>query len=174
MTLPTSRPISLGQVCTEFGAPSNTHLGAFVRGGAYVPDTTQNAGVPSGLPISLGDLLGASAYTNISISSQPSSKTQNHTSPPRPANEAINMSTSMTTTGGNVGSIAYSIVDLSGNTGAINVSVSGNGTHSASVTGTGNRGRLDGADYSVTFRVRATDGTSSVTSNYITFTDNSL
>lgn len=66
MTLPTTRPITLGQVCTEFSAPATTHLGAFLRGGAWVPNTAGNAGVPTSLPISLGDLLGASAATPLS------------------------------------------------------------------------------------------------------------
>lgn len=68
MTLPASRPITLGQVCTEFGAPATTHLGAFLRGGSYVPNTAGNAGVPTSLPITLGDLLGASAATGLSVS----------------------------------------------------------------------------------------------------------
>ncbi len=59
MTLPTEKPISLAQVRAEFGAPLGTALGAFVRGGAWVPDVPQNSGVPTAKPISLGNLLGA-------------------------------------------------------------------------------------------------------------------
>lgn len=61
MTLPASYPITLAQVCAEFGAPSNTPLGSFLRGGAYVPNAAPNLGVPTAKPINLGDLLGASA-----------------------------------------------------------------------------------------------------------------
>ena len=59
MALPSSPPITLAQICAEFGAPAGTPLSAFVRGGAYVSNTTPNAGVPTALPISLLDLLGA-------------------------------------------------------------------------------------------------------------------
>ena len=63
MTLQLVRPISLADVRAEYGAPLGTALGAFVRGGAFVPDTAGNAGVPTVKPISLGDLLGSSAFT---------------------------------------------------------------------------------------------------------------
>lgn len=66
MALPSSHPITLGQVCTEFGAPTTARLGLFVRGGSYVPNTTTNAGVPTAEPITLGDLLGAAEYTPMS------------------------------------------------------------------------------------------------------------
>ncbi len=114
-----------------------------------------------------------SSYTNISVTSQPSSQTQTHTPSPRAGSEAISLSTSMTTANGTVGSITYSIANLSGDTGVISVGVSGNGTHTASISGTGTRGRFDDTDYSVTFRVKATDGTSTAYSNYVTFSDNS-
>lgn len=61
MALPASPPISLSQVCTEFGAPATTPLASFLRGGAYVPNAAPNLGVPTALPISLLDLLGAAA-----------------------------------------------------------------------------------------------------------------
>lgn len=115
-----------------------------------------------------------SSYINLSITSQPSSQTQTHSPSPRAGSEAISMSTSMTTANGTVGSIVYSIVNLSGDTGIISTSVSGDGTHSASISGTGTRGRFDSATYSVTFRIKATDGASTVYSNYITFTDEVL
>lgn len=68
MALPTSGNLSLSQVRTEFGAPSTTGLAAFLRGGAWVPDTAANAGVPTALPISLRQLLGASAITPHTVS----------------------------------------------------------------------------------------------------------
>ena len=63
MTLQSTPPISLGDVYAEYGAPNGTPLGAFVRGGAWVPDSAQNAGVPTSKPISLGDLLGSANET---------------------------------------------------------------------------------------------------------------
>lgn len=68
MALPSSGNLSLSQVRTEFGAPSNAPLSAFLRGGAYVPNTAANAGVPTALPIKLRDLLGASATPPLSAS----------------------------------------------------------------------------------------------------------
>ena len=174
MTIPTSGAVTLAMIRSEFGGGTTTPLHSYVRGGSYVPNTTGNSGVPTSPPITIDDLRGASAYTALSITSQPSDKTQNHTAPPRSGPQAISLSTSMTTADGDVGSIVYSITNLTGDTGVISVSVSGNGTHGASITGTGTRSRFDGADYSVTFRVKATDGTSTVYSNYVTFSDNSF
>jgi len=57
----------LSDVCAEFGAPATTPLSAFVRGGAWVPNTAANAGVPASLPINLAQLAGAVAYTPISL-----------------------------------------------------------------------------------------------------------
>ena len=174
MTIPTSGAVSLADIRAEFGGGTTTPLHGYVRGGSYVPNTLGNSGVPTSPPITIDDLRGASSYTNISITSQPSSKTQTHSPSPRAGSEAISMSTSMTTANGTTGSIVYSIVNLSGNTGIISTSISGNGTHTASISGTGTRGRFDSATYSVTFRIKATDGTSTVYSNYITFTDEVL
>jgi len=50
---------TLLQVCAEFGAPAGTPLSAFVRGGVWVPNSPQNANVPTGLPIALSQLAGA-------------------------------------------------------------------------------------------------------------------
>jgi hypothetical protein len=49
----------LSDVIAEFLAPVGTRLSQFLRGGAYVPDVPQNAAVPSALPISLKQLVGA-------------------------------------------------------------------------------------------------------------------
>lgn len=62
MTLQLVRPISLADVRAEYGAPLGTSLGAFVRGGAWVPDSPGNSGVPTVKPIALGDLLGSAAF----------------------------------------------------------------------------------------------------------------
>lgn len=69
MALPASPPISMSQVYAEFGGAGQP-LTAFVRGGAYVPNTGTNAGVPTAPPISLQQLLGAAATipTTINIS----------------------------------------------------------------------------------------------------------
>lgn len=61
MALPSSPPINYLQILAEFGAPAGTPITAMVRGGAYVPNTAQNAGVPTAPPIDVLDFLGASA-----------------------------------------------------------------------------------------------------------------
>ena len=60
MTLQAVPPMSLTDVYAEYSAPFGTPLSAFLRGGAWVPDTPQNAGVPTVLPIELLDLLDSS------------------------------------------------------------------------------------------------------------------
>lgn len=67
MTLPASPPISLSAICAEFGAPANTPLASFLRGGTYVPNTPANAAVPTALPISLLDLLGAASVAPVNL-----------------------------------------------------------------------------------------------------------
>ena len=63
MALPASPPLTLQQIYTEFGAPLGTNLTALVRGGAYVPDTPANAGVPTAPPINILNFLGASSVS---------------------------------------------------------------------------------------------------------------
>ena len=111
-------------------------------------------------------------YVPMTVTSQPADATTGLYSPaPRPGDIPFSMSRSMTTANGTVGSIVYSIVNLSGDIGDISVSVSGDGTHTASISGSGTRNRFDDDTNSVTFRVKATDGTSTVYSRYVTFTD---
>lgn len=67
MTLPSSGSLTMAQVRAEFGGAAGTPLHAYVRGGAYVPDVAGNSSVPTSPPIRLAQLLGASAYTPMSI-----------------------------------------------------------------------------------------------------------
>lgn len=60
MALPSSPPISLNQIKAEFGATGSRSLTQFYRGGAFVPNTPANSGVPTSGSISLLDFLGAS------------------------------------------------------------------------------------------------------------------
>jgi hypothetical protein len=59
MTLPTSGPISLVDIQTEFGGPTPIKLENYYRGGAYVLDTDYAPNVPTSGPISLGDFYSA-------------------------------------------------------------------------------------------------------------------
>lgn len=67
MALPSSGTLTLQQVYAEFGAPDGTRLSQLVRGGAYVPNTPTNSGVPAAPPISLRDFLGAAAGSLVNI-----------------------------------------------------------------------------------------------------------
>lgn len=60
MALPNSPPISINQICTEMQAPIGTPITSLVRGGAYTPNSSLNAAVPTAPPISVLDFLGAS------------------------------------------------------------------------------------------------------------------
>jgi len=59
MTLPTSGPISLVDIQTEFGGPTPITLENYYRGGAYVLDTDYAPNVPVSGPISFSDFYGA-------------------------------------------------------------------------------------------------------------------
>jgi hypothetical protein len=59
MTLPTSGPISLVDIQTEFGGPTPITLENYYRGGAYVLDTDYAPNVPVSGPISLSDFYGS-------------------------------------------------------------------------------------------------------------------
>jgi hypothetical protein len=67
MTLQASKPITLTDIQAEFSAPLSATLADFVRGGAFVPDTGPNAGVPTSKPILMTDLLGAESSAAFGI-----------------------------------------------------------------------------------------------------------
>lgn len=67
MTLPLSGPISINDLRTEFSGPTPSNMAHYYRGGAYVPNTATNAGVPTSGTISLQDFYGASAQIVVSI-----------------------------------------------------------------------------------------------------------
>lgn len=68
MTLPASGNLSFSQILAEFGAPVGTKLSQLYRGGAYVPDIAQNAGVPMSGAIAVRDFLGASNVAPVELS----------------------------------------------------------------------------------------------------------
>ena len=70
MALPASAPITLQQIQDEFGAPRGTPLSAFLRGGAWVPNSAPNAGVPTALPINMLQLLGATNIPPVVLTSR--------------------------------------------------------------------------------------------------------
>ena len=110
MALPTTGNLSLSQVRTEFSAPASTPLSAFLRGGAWVPDTTANAGVPAALPISLRQMLGASAIINHTVTADEVSSVVSSVSP----QNVSDTSTAVVSNGVGPFSHAWSIVSGAG------------------------------------------------------------
>lgn len=75
MALQTSGQISINDLRNEFGdTPGSDSLSEYYRGGAYVPNTSQNSSIPTGGQISLSNFYGTAAalpipYTNYMRSS---------------------------------------------------------------------------------------------------------
>jgi hypothetical protein len=69
MTLPTSGPISLSAIQTEFGGTAPTSLSEYYAGGAYVPAGTSgtNGPVPSSGAISLSNFYGTSKGNTVTV-----------------------------------------------------------------------------------------------------------
>ena len=67
MALQTSGAISLLNLQTEFGGANPIGLNEYYRGGAYVPNTTQNSAVPTGGAIALSNFYGAAAAIPITF-----------------------------------------------------------------------------------------------------------
>lgn len=61
MALQTSGSISLNDIQTEFGGSNPININEYYRGGAYVPDTAANSGIPTSGTISLNDFYGGDA-----------------------------------------------------------------------------------------------------------------
>jgi hypothetical protein len=61
MALQTSGSISLDDIQAEFGGSNPISLSEYYRGGAYVPDTAANSGIPTSGTISLDDFYGGDA-----------------------------------------------------------------------------------------------------------------
>lgn len=59
-------PVTLAQIRAVYGAPAGTPLHQFYRGGPYVPNIPQNAGVPTAPPIVAHQLCGSTNYVPMS------------------------------------------------------------------------------------------------------------
>lgn len=108
-----SNPASMSSVYAEFGAPAGTPLSAFVRGGAWVPNTAANANVPASLPIRLSQLAGAVKYVPVSLSLSKSGGTFTCSGTSCPASANVNIAAAASVNGGS-GSISYSWAFVSG------------------------------------------------------------
>lgn len=73
MPLPSVPPLDHVTICNFFGVPVTTPLSAFLRGAGIVPDYPANANVPTALPISRLQLLGADNVAPSSIDLQDAS-----------------------------------------------------------------------------------------------------
>lgn len=67
MALPSSGPLSLNDIQTEFGGANPISLSEYYRGGAYT--TSNNTGVPTSGAISIGNFYGATRQFSFTISS---------------------------------------------------------------------------------------------------------
>jgi hypothetical protein len=126
-------PVSLAAVRAEFGAPAGTPLHAFVRGGAWVPDTAQNSSVPTAPPIRLAQLAGAVKYQPVTATAAPTSASGSG-SGPNPSGFVISNTVTVTGHGGNA-AYTYSWSIISGSV-AINAPSSASTYFSAQVFNT--------------------------------------
>jgi hypothetical protein len=145
-----SNPATLESVYTEFGAPQGTGLSAFLRGGAYVPNVSQNANVPTALPISLSQLAGAVKYVPITANITPTSLSASG----KLSAEPINTGTATCNASGGNGSTTYTWSRVSGAT-QIQASSAGNLCGFSVPTGT------PIGTYNAVWQCTASDGTSS-------------
>lgn len=65
MTIPASGTISLTTVQTEFGGSNPIGLNEYYRGGTYVPNTAQNANIPTSGAIQLDDFYNSSSVVGL-------------------------------------------------------------------------------------------------------------
>jgi hypothetical protein len=146
-----SNPATLESAYTEFGAPQGTPLSSFLRNGAYVPNTSANANVPTALPISLSQLAGAVKYVNVSATMSPTSMGSSC----KLSQEPWTIGTAQAIASGGTGSYTYTWSRQSGSA-VIQGSPSG-AFCSFSVSGAGV------STYSAVWQCVVSDGTSSAT-----------
>ena len=60
MALPTSGPLTIQQIATEFGGTAPHSLNEYYRGGAFVANTPANAAIPASGAIAISNFYGAS------------------------------------------------------------------------------------------------------------------
>lgn len=164
MPLPSSGNLSLSQVLAEFGAPAGTKLSAMVRGGAYVPDTPVNAGVPTAVPISIRDFLGA-ANVAFTLSVSPAAPSADN---PGPGSQLVQVEADVVVTGTPAGPMTFTWIFLSGDT----------MTFTPIGTPSGSRGRwqaniFEGGVRTANYRVEGTDGTTTQTADVTITLENS-
>lgn len=68
MALPSSGAITLAMLQAEFGGSSPVSLSSYYRGGGLVPNSAQNAAIPTSGSISLSQFYGTAALTPFNFS----------------------------------------------------------------------------------------------------------
>lgn len=145
-----SNPATMSSVYAEFGAPAGTPLSSFLRGGAYVPNSPQNAAVPTSLPIALSQLAGAVKYIPISLGG--STVIQGNSCGLPTTQQTYTSGGSITVSGGNPGpSVSWSYISGDASI-AQNI---------AGLTPQWNSAVNRGASKSAVWRVTVSDGVSS-------------
>ena len=154
MALPTSGPISLSMIRTEFGVSGTVSMSQLYRGGGIVPNTPANAAVPTSGTIKFSNLYGA---TKVSLSV---TATDINNSVFRGSGDPADIymsGTTSTTVTGNVGPVTYSWEKVSGSPSMnISSSTAANPTFSTNV----GVNTIEGATWRVTVAnsgVTATD-----------------
>jgi hypothetical protein len=77
MPLPSSGPITIQQIATEFGGTAPHSLSEYYRGGAFVANTPANANIPASGAIALSNFYGASK-SRVTVNLVISTNTQNY------------------------------------------------------------------------------------------------
>jgi hypothetical protein len=164
MTLPTSGPLSLADIQTEFGGSNPISLSEYYAGGAYVPagTTGTNGPVPSSGTISISNFYGTSNIPTLSVTADDVS---GFSSGPSFSGFVTTSGSPNTTPTGGVGPYTYAWTHIStsgGNTPTVSSSTAQNPSWSATVS--------DGDDSISTWRVTVTDSGSRTASTDITVT----
>lgn len=131
MALPTSGPISLGMVRTEFGVSGQIKMSMLYRGGGIVPNTPANSGVPTSGAIKLSNFYGASKMQLQVVANSVYRAVRRLSGDP----STISISgTTSTTVTGNSGSVTYLWERTSGSTSmSISSATAANPTFTANV-----------------------------------------
>jgi len=65
MSIPLSGPVTLAQLQIEFGGTDPVSMDEYYRGGAFVPNTTRNASIPTSGAINLEEFRGSSKTATV-------------------------------------------------------------------------------------------------------------
>lgn len=164
MTLPSSGPLSLADIQTEFGGSNPISLSEYYAGGAYVPAGTSgtNGPVPTSGAISISNFYGTSNVPPLSVTADSVSGLD---SGPNFIGSVTSTDSPNTTPSGGVGPYTYLWEELgvsSGNSPSVSLSTAQNPSWTAFVE--------SGVDSISTWRVTVTDSGARTASTEITVT----